>query len=271
MTGGQLVAATEMIGGRTGLALSGKGARAVLSNRLTIALERHGGPRSVMTDPRAYQDVVNDLVVGETYLFREPAHFRWLIDEVLPDLLPTLPESATPTLVSAGCSTGEEAFSLAATAMAANRYRFRVAGIDLSERAIRHARLGSYGKSSVRGELLVHPGAVFVREGSQLVVRERVRARVHFSVGNLLSARDTAALPRAHVVLCRHVLMYLTPEARDVVIDNLARRLMPGGWLVVSATDPTPAPTALLEPLRQPWGTAYRRTGAATIPARSPE
>ena len=217
-------------------------------------------------EPRLREALLSAVLVGETFFFREPAHFR-LIHETIG----ARPASARRGLSawSAGCSSGEEAYSLAATLLAAAGEAgigVDVLGTDLSARALERARAGTYGRWSRRdaGPML-HP--IGDTSGDTLRVRDELRRAVRFTRHNLLDPPPRPA-DGFDVVMCRNVFAYLRPEAAQRVSRHLRDALAPGGLLVLGTFG------AIEDPVLVPVGTrelgAYLREAPRPTPERRP-
>jgi len=185
---------------------------------------------------------VEAITISETQLFRLQGQFDALADHVLPELAAGRPAGRL-RLWSAGCSTGEEAWSLAIVLERSlpPGWDATVLATDVDEAALARARLGVYGARSFRGVPEWVRARWFTPAGrGRWEVDRRLRRRVRFAALNLVgdgypsTADGTAGVD---VLLCRNVLMYLTPEARAAVTARLARCLAPGGWLAVAPAE----------------------------------
>ncbi|HXC64894.1 MAG TPA: CheR family methyltransferase [bacterium] len=175
------------------------------------------------------------VTVGETYFYRQREHF---------DLLSQFPRPVGGPLTawSAGCSTGEEAYSLAAvlrraTGLAAPA--LKVWGTDINSAALATAREAQYGTWSWRG---TGPGAVRLLQAEAL--DQQTRACVSFARHNLLDppAFDQGEGERFDLVFCRNVLVYFNQAAAAKALGHLVSALRPGGRLVLGSTDLNGAP-----------------------------
>lgn len=173
--------------------------------------------------------------VGETFFFRQPEHFRWMAARLA---LAWAQEGRTEIRAwSAGCATGEEAYSLAACLLdlAPPGARVSVLGTDLLERNLASAREGTYGSWSrrVSGPMLHR---VFVDDTAERVtVLQRVRDAARFQRQNLLDAPPGVF----DIVFCRNVLVYFSPEASRTALRNLASAVAPDGALFFGSMDVT--------------------------------
>ena len=219
---------------------------AILPEAVRRAASGLGGPDEVL--PRAARReiaVVHALcqavTVGETYFFRHPEQFRWVASRLLPALL----ESGRTTIRawSAGCATGEEAYSIAACLLdllpVPRTVTIEVLGTDLLERNLAAARNGEYGAWSRRpsGPML-HP--VFKDAArDRVAIADPLREVTRFEEHNLLGAPPG----EFDLIFCRNVLVYFSPEAVRTAARHLARALAPGGALFFGPMDvPAPPP-----------------------------
>jgi chemotaxis protein methyltransferase CheR len=171
--------------------------------------------------------------VGETYFFRQHEHF---------DLLAELPLPATGRLTawSAGCSSGEEAYSLAG----ALRQRFgleapalTVWATDINVKALDAARRAEYGRWSWRDG---DANAAAARQA--LALDPRSKACVHFARHNLLDPPAFAEAGAFDLIFCRNVLVYFSPVSAERAVKHLREALKPGGWLILGNMDLTGKP-----------------------------
>jgi chemotaxis protein methyltransferase CheR len=191
------------------------------------------------------------LTIGETYFFREPLHFDLLRDSLLPAALAragdgaVIPPSAIPpapvVMVSAACSSGEEAYSMAITARQilgeAATGRVRVIGFDVNERAVTAARRGVYRAWSLRGMPDDVRRRWFEHSGDEWSVVREARALTTFERRNLVDAADVIPPGSADIVLCRNVLIYFDDAAVIRALTQLAAALRPHGSLIVASAE----------------------------------
>lgn len=193
-------------------------------------------------DRRGEQELaraIDALAVHETYFFREERAleaFRW---EILPQLART--NARTLRLWSAGCSTGEEAYTLAMLVCEAGLFddwRVEIVGSDISARAIQQAEAGIYERPSFRALKSERQERYFVRlDEGRWQIRDELRRMVRFNVVNLLDASAVEAERHFDVVFCRNVLLYFDERARRRAALTLHRALRDEGYLVLGATE----------------------------------
>ncbi|WP_224247281.1 CheR family methyltransferase [Hyalangium gracile] len=191
------------------------------------------------------QTVVRASLVGETYFFRHPEHFRFMAREAVPRVL----RAGVKRLRgwSAGCATGEEAYSLAAClqASAPQGVLVEVLGTDINEGSLTTARRATYGAWSRRDSgphlfPLYRP-----LEERQVVIFDGVRNVTSFVVANLMAPLD-ASLGQFHFILCRNVLTYFTPASREQALTNIVQTLAPGGFLFLGTVEVDRPPAGLV-------------------------
>ncbi len=223
-------------------------------------------------DGRAFDDLVAELTVGETYFFREPGQFQFIRAAVLPDICRRRGSGAPVRAWSAGCASGEEAYSLAIVLVEAGlAERCHLLATDISKAALVRARKATYRPWSLRGE-----GAAaalpYLRPGGEgHVLDERIRRLVTFEYLNLaLDMYPSFATGTwgMDLILCRNVLIYLNRATVQRVAGRLFEALTPGGWLLTASSDPPLGGVAPLETVVTAEGVFYRRP---LEPAAQPE
>jgi chemotaxis protein methyltransferase CheR len=242
---------------RTGLNFTGSGGRR-LHDVLDASLRGSGraAPETGVVSEDAFERLCEKLTVQESYFFREPGKLAIVRDHVLATHAP----GRQPLRVwSAGCATGEEPYTLAALCQEAGLGgRYRILGTDLSPAAIDEAREGCYSRWSVRGMDPTRVAELFDKAGSRFRVVDRLRENVSFARHNLMDPRPPE-WGQFDVVMCRNVLIYLTPEATHAALTTFREALVTGGWLVLGASDPLADTFPGLEAVLTNYGLAYRR------------
>jgi chemotaxis protein methyltransferase CheR len=176
---------------------------------------------------------------NETYFFRETRQFEILIDHVLPERRAAAP-SRPLRLLSAGCSSGEEPYSLA---IALHNAGLPLAGkaweidaCDLNPERIGRAREAIYEETSLRACDPEARRRYFTAEGGRFRLKDRYRAGLRFFQSNLLA--PGFALERPYdVILCRNLLIYFCDSAFESLIGLFARTLAPGGYLCLGHSE----------------------------------
>ena len=178
--------------------------------------------------------VIEALLNPETWFRRDRPTFDTLGRELLPALARARGAQAV-RIWSAGCSTGQEAWSIAMTAMEAS-VTAEIVATDLSQRALEKARTGAYtGFEIQRGLKAETMLRWFEQADDAWIARPELRAAVHFARANLIDAPADPA--RFDVIFCRNVLTDMDPAQRAQVLDNLERRLLDDGCLFLGADE----------------------------------
>jgi chemotaxis protein methyltransferase CheR len=229
---------------------------------------RHDGPGDELNR------LAEELSITETYFFRHGDQFRTLAEDVLPALIRARADQRALRLLSVGCSSGEEAYSLAITAREARTDADRlisVLGLDANPAVLRRAVHAHYSAWSLREtpdhlrQRWFHPA------GGEYEVDARIRETVTFRQHNV--AEDDPALwapGRYDVIFCRNLLMYLTAPAASALVARMTGALAAGGCLFLGHTDTLGARPPGLE-VRQAHHTFYyRRPGLEPPPPEVP-
>ncbi|TKD08569.1 CheR family methyltransferase [Polyangium fumosum] len=192
-------------------------------------------------DMAELEPFIAELTVGETHFFRGPPQFEALRSEIVPSLVHKRRKERVITALSAGCSTGEEAYSLAIVLREAamnEGMRVEVTGIDLNPRSLQKAESARYSAWSLRDMPEVVRRQYFRTEGDFWHLSEDVRRLVRFRRFGLTEGPLVSVFPRGFdLILCQNVLYYLEPDARPEVIASLAAALAPGGVLMFGPVD----------------------------------
>jgi chemotaxis protein methyltransferase CheR len=190
--------------------------------------------------PVELDEAIERLTTKETYFFRQEYQLRAFSTELLPRLALQNADSKRLCIWSAGCSTGEEAYTLAMLVRDSelfNDWEVRIIGSDICKTSVATARRGAYQSSSFR----VTPDAMrtryFREEANGTMVVDRVKQMCHFGQLNLLDAGRASMVGRVDVVFCRNVLIYFDLRSRRRVIDTLLERLLPGGYLLLGHSE----------------------------------
>ncbi|MDC0663415.1 CheR family methyltransferase [Marinobacter sp. SS21] len=233
-------------------------------------------------DSRLENRLADALTVGETYFFRDPACFEQLKDQVLQPLIDRRKSAGAKylSLWSAGCATGEEAYSLAMLVDDllddADSWQINILGTDLSRQSLKKAQEGVYGAWSFRSAASDLTSRYFQPEPAGVVaaksaearfwrIRRNIGNRIRFFELNLAAAfypDATRGLANIDVIMCRNVLMYFSPAQAIAVLGRLIQCLSDEGILLVGAVDGGYSQAAGLK--TQSW------PGALAISAQSP-
>ncbi|MEL4894623.1 CheR family methyltransferase [Crocosphaera sp. Alani8] len=193
--------------------------------------------KKLQSSASEFQELVEEIVIGETWFFRHREAFSLLRKYVQTQWLPSS-SGDTLRILSVPCSTGEEPYSIAMTLLNSplTSQQFVVEGMDISQIGLDIAKKGIYRKNSFRSHDKVNYKQFFEVEEDRYKVRTSIRNQVKFSTKNLLSAWSPNH-PPYHVIFCRHLLIYLDEAARNRVLKILENLLWDGGLLFVGAVE----------------------------------
>lgn len=188
-------------------------------------------------DAPAWSALTATVTVGETYFFRDPAHY-----ELLRTLLARAAPGRPVRLWSAACASGAEPYSMAAIACEvfgrqAPR-RVEILATDINPQALAQARAGLYRSWFLRDMDQPTRERWFTHEDGSWRVRPVLADMVRFEELNLIDPGSAAWPGGMDVIFCRNVLLYFSQPALDLATQGLARALGPEGWLIVGPTDP---------------------------------
>ncbi len=260
----------DLLAQRTGLSFSND-ARPSIERRLRERLAVVGATsfadyyQYLRFNPRAvteWDEAIDLLTTNETYFFREDYQLRSFAAEVLPMLHAQAQSRKRLSLWSAGCSTGEEAYTIAMLVLQSGLFDgwdVKIFGSDISKRCIATARRAVYGPSSFRSTPPDAKRAHFIERPDGFHVADRVRALCHFGSMNLLDDERTRLLGRMDSIFCRNVLIYFDPHARRRTIDMFHERLYLGGVLLLGHSESLLNVTTAFELLHLREDLVYRK------------
>ncbi len=186
------------------------------------------------------EEAVERLTTKETYFFRQEYQLRAFQAELLPRLQQANARTRRLLVWSAGCSTGEEAYTLAALILESalfDGWDIRVIGTDLSKQSVAHARRGVYQASSLRATSARDKSRYFLELDDGFHINDAVKKLCQFGQMNLFDSGRGNLVGRADAIFCRNVLIYFDVRSRKRVIDNLYQRLTPGGYLMLGHSE----------------------------------
>lgn len=199
--------------------------------------------RFLVLSPEAREELrflVEALTNNETYFFRERYQLDAFQLEVLPEIKSAARRSRRLHVWSAGCSSGEEAYTIAMLIHETgwfDGWDVRVFGSDVSRKVLGTARRAVYGKASFRAIEERHLRTYFQPVDDRYQVRGDIRSVVSFAHMNLLDDDEVAAVGEMDVVFCRNVLIYLDHASRRKVIDTFHRKLARRGYLLLGHSE----------------------------------
>jgi chemotaxis protein methyltransferase CheR len=196
--------------------------------------------RAVRGSSIEYEALLERLLTQETSFFRYPAVYEALQKKILPEVQErkVWHNPRTLRIWSAGCSTGEEPYSIAITVTDslkfAEAWEIEILATDISRRALRHAERGLYAKRSLQHVEERHVDAHFESTKHGYQIRQRMRRMISFAQMNLAEAPYVGKLD---CIFCMNVLMYFSEERRLQILRRFYDALEPGGFFVLGHSE----------------------------------
>jgi chemotaxis protein methyltransferase CheR len=212
-------------------------------------------------------EIADRVTTNETYFFRESYQLDALAGSILPQLAVARARTRRLSIWSAGCSTGEEVYTVAMLVLESGLFEgwdVRVFGSDLSRRVLKVARNAEYGASSFRVTEPERLARWFELAGTRHRVRADVRALCRFGQINLVDSDQASVLGEFDVALCRNVLIYFDGVSRKRVISTIERKLGTGGYLLLGHSESLAGLSQGFELVHLPSDMVYRRSGSST-------
>jgi chemotaxis protein methyltransferase CheR len=265
-------AIADLVGTQTGLLLS-PARRADIESMARRIMARIGiaDPRELVCrlgdEAPLLDELIAESTVGETYFFREPDHFAFIRDEVIPEMRRLRGMDHVLRVWSAGCASGEEPYSLAILFEEMGlASRTHIIATDISRAALLRAQEAVYGAWSLRGDGAPLAGRHLRRVDGHFHLAARFRRRVEFAHLNLAQNTYPTFATKTwgmDLVLCRNVLIYLDTETVRAVAQRLHDSLAAGGFLVTGPSDPLLMDHAPFEVLMGSAGVIYRKPASS--------
>ena len=217
-------------------------------------------------NPSKFDALLEQLLPGDTSFFRHPAAFEALEKTVLPEIRERKWAASPRSLRiwSAGCSTGEEAYSIGISVCQAlngggGGWNVHIVGSDIRNHALRVAERGLYPQASVRNIAPSLVAGYFSRVGDHLLIKPRLRNLITFAPMNL---GKPAFIGKFDCIFCMDVLPHFSLQQRTALLQNLHLYLEPGGYLFLGQNEKLPATQLSLIP-RTDLGCTYYQRGLA--------
>ncbi|MEI6206521.1 MAG: protein-glutamate O-methyltransferase CheR [Desulfuromonadales bacterium] len=187
-------------------------------------------------------DIMDVLTTNETYFFRESFQLKAFTDEIIPELIKAKAAQGNRSLRiwSAGCSTGEEPYTIAMLLSEIPGLRgwdIEIIGTDISQKVLQHARRAVYGASSFRATADRQLQLFFSQQDDGHKVNDSIRERVTISHLNLLDSKRMAMLGKMDIVFCRNVIIYFDQAAKKRVIESFYHALYEKGFLLLGHSE----------------------------------
>lgn len=221
-----------------------------------------------------------ELTIGETFFFRYAEQFAALRETILPAIFAARAEQRRVRILSAGCATGAEPYSLAILidellGEARADWRISILGVDINETFLAQAHQAEFGRWATRTLTDAERGAWFTPGPGpeRWTLKRRYRNAVRFQRLNLMDLLGPGApleFTDFDLILCRNVLIYFHPDTVLAVAQALVERLSPEGWLLVGHAEPNPGFNRFARATSLPGATGYRPLDAAALDGPEP-
>ncbi len=208
------------------------------------------------------EEAVDLLTVNETYFYREPFQLEAFSREILPALATERASQRRLRILSAGCATGEEAYTLAVLVRDSRLFEgwdVEIAGADISRRCLAQARAAAYGEHAFRSAESEPMRRWFRLRGGKWLVDEAIQRMVRFTRENLLDGASLASVGSLDAIFCRNVMIYFDIDARRRVLRRFHEKLREGGWLLLGHAESLLHVTADFEIVHLKSDLVYRK------------
>jgi len=218
--------------------------------------------RRIRASHLEYEALLEGLLTQETSFFRYPAVYEALEKTILPELQERKfwRDPRTLRIWSAGCSTGEEAYSIAITLSDALKFaeawEIEILATDISRRALRHAEHGAYSRRSLEHVSPRQVETYFTAARSGFQVRSRIRRMISFAQTNLA---EPMYFGKFDCIFCMNVLMYFSEERRLSILRHFYDALEPGGYFLLGHSETLSSTPVKFEPVRLGDCRLYRK------------
>ena len=226
--------------------------------------------RYLLSNPEETKALLGDMLIGVTNFFRDREAFEALERDIVPQLVGAAvsaqPEKEEIRIWSAGCSTGEEAYSLAMLVndqlqLEDSKASLQIFATDIDERAISFGRAGLYPQAIVTDVPPTRLRHYFIKEDEHYRIRKEIREKVLFAKHSLLSDPPFSQID---LIVCRNLLIYLDREVQREILQMFHFALRPGGFLFLGSSESADACHELFTPVDKRNRIFRAKTGTAS-------
>jgi len=220
----------DILGDRIESLLSERGVPSILDYYYRLKYDERGEELPFLIDA---------LSVPETYFWREPEHFRVLVDTMVPQIVESFPGEPL-RIWCAACATGEEPLTIAMALKESgwmDRIPVEIHATDASPRAISIAKAGLYRERSFRQTSPERRERYFKQSGKLWKVNPCLHERIRWDVANLMCESDIARFAAVSIIFCRNVFIYFSPAAILSTVERFARLMRDPGYLFVGIAE----------------------------------
>jgi chemotaxis protein methyltransferase CheR len=208
-----------------------------------------------------FRRLINAITINETFFFRAPAQLEVIANHLTPEWL----QLKRPIRIwSAGCSSGEEPYTIALFVRhnLLPRYpylRFEIIGTDINTEVLQQAQEGLYGAYAVRSLPSEYLQRYFLQEGDRYRLKPEIRQMVQFRVLNLVDPLAMQAMRDFDLIVCANVLIYFDDNMKRRVVQAFYRSLVPGGYLFIGFSETLYGISQAFHPVRFGKTIVYRK------------
>jgi chemotaxis protein methyltransferase CheR len=212
---------------------------------------------------RELSELLNLLTTTETYFFRNSQQLQSFEEEVLPAIIKKKQEARTSHihLWSAGCSSGEEPYTLAMilleTIPAIRHWKISIVGTDINTQVLARAREGLYTARSLRDTPRKYKNKYFTRESEEYRICDQIKQMVSFRVGNLVDKQDSSLIQNLDCIFCRNVLIYFDVESCKAVVNMFYESLARDSYLFLGHSESLYRITAIFKLMKLQHSLVY--------------
>ncbi|MCS7118475.1 MAG: protein-glutamate O-methyltransferase CheR [Archaeoglobaceae archaeon] len=188
----------------------------------------------IKNNDREVEELVNTIAINVTEFMRDYTPFKFFMDRILPELS----EKKLLRFWSAGCSFGEEAYSIAICTFESTNSNFTVYATDIDEDCLKRAEIGIYNESQLKNLDEDMKRKYFERVGDKLKIKEFVRKRVRFKKHDLTSQEPVTRF--LDTIFCRNVMIYFTEDQKFKVLKDFHSALLSRGYLIIGKSETIP-------------------------------
>lgn len=209
--------------------------------------------------------LVETVTIGETYFFRDYPQLQLLAEEVIPGLTEETGRAQKLSILCAGCSTGEEPYTLAIILReileGVEEWHLRIDGLDINTVSLEKARTATYTDHALRETPYLYRDRYFSRQGDLHRLDPEIRDMVGFKRVNLFDSAQMAHLRAYDIVLCRNVLIYFDRDSAGQVMECFYKAMNPGGVIFLGSSESVGRVSSLFEMVRLGGSFVYRKKG----------
>ena len=217
-------------------------------------------------NPRAAEeaaDLIPHLTNNETYFFRELSQLGFLVERLKEKAAGFRQGGGKLRILSCGCSSGEEAYTLSILLDEAGVYDccrgIEIIGLDIDRKVVDKARLGEYTGYSLRATDNPRIDKYFSHSGDKYVLKDSVKERVRFRLGNLLDPETYSGFDGLDAVICRNVFIYFSDSAIRRIVESFHGCLSDTGYLLLGHSESLTRITDIFYPKRHPGVIVYSK------------